>query len=94
MSTIQLGTIGPVTYITVAAYCFYFSYQTCVAYEAPGEGRVVSENVWSRTTGAHLTAIDGGSKEAKAKRVKHDEFERRLQAVLQKFERQEGAHER
>jgi len=32
---------------------------------------IVSENVWSRTTGKHLTQIDGGDKKS---RIPHDQF--------------------
>lgn len=36
----------------------YFSYSTPVAYFSPDEGFVISENVWSVTTGGHLNAIN------------------------------------
>jgi len=50
----------------------YFSYTTPVAFRTLETGLVVSENVWSRTTGKHLDWIDGGRKE----RVPHEEFQR------------------
>lgn len=63
----------------------WFSYETVVAFESPWTGRVVSENVWSRTTGKHLNAICSNH----AHRVDHttfqalyDEFERRLQLAF------------
>jgi hypothetical protein len=46
----------------------YFSYQTPVAFRLHGE-LVVSTNKWSATTARHLSAIDGGTPEARAARV-------------------------
>lgn len=40
----------------------YFSYQTLIAFRAPGYGLVVRQNDWSATTGKHLNYIDGGDK--------------------------------
>lgn len=37
----------------------HFSYETVVAFEAPGLGLIVSENIWSATTGKHINAIAG-----------------------------------
>ena len=48
----------------------YYSYATPVAFAVNGE-TTVSENVWSRTTGKHLTQIDGGDKKS---RIPHDQF--------------------
>lgn len=60
----------------------YFSYDTVVAFQAPGiPGIVVSENCWSTTTGKHLNWIDDGNKKA---RVKRAEFEHQLKSVLAK----------
>ena len=59
---------------------YYFSYETCIAFFAPGYGTVVSENVWSRTTGKHLNYID----EDKKRRVPHDVFEAKLNAAMGK----------
>jgi hypothetical protein len=36
----------------------------------------VCENVWSVTTGRHLTWIDGGTPEAKKKRVSYSDFQK------------------
>lgn len=54
---------------------FYFSYETMVGfYDAhTGETKVVN-NEWGTTTGKHLAAIDGGSKEAKSKRISIEEL--------------------
>lgn len=59
----------------------WFSYRTPIAFSYQGQ-RVVRVNDWSNTTGKHLTAIDGGGKEAKAARVTGAEFEAALLAVL------------
>lgn len=42
------------TEVRVGPVDLYFSYRTIVAFSAPGFGRVISENVWSQTTGKHL----------------------------------------
>lgn len=70
------------TQVVVNDLTLWFSYETVVAFRADGE-RVVSENVWSTTTGRHLASIDGGSKQAAKSRVPHAEFTRRLDATLE-----------
>ena len=50
----------------------FYSYATPVAFRQDGK-LFVSENVWSRTTGKHLTQIDGGDKKS---RIPHVEFEK------------------
>lgn len=62
----------------------WFSYETCVAFQAQGR-RVVSQNVWSNTTGRHLSEIDGGGKTAKAERIPHGEFTERLEALMNRI---------
>ncbi len=59
----------------------YFSYETCVGFYAPGEGMVISENMWSTTTGKHLNYWQSD----KSMRVKHDVFKEKLEAVLAKI---------
>jgi hypothetical protein len=54
---------------------FFFSYDTLVAVETAQGPVVVSENAWSTTSGKHINAIDGGTKEAKAKRLSRVDFE-------------------
>jgi hypothetical protein len=71
--------------VTVGDVDLYFSYETCVAFRAPGYGLVVSENVWGVTTGKHLTAIDGGSKERKAARMNNELFKSELTAMCAAF---------
>jgi hypothetical protein len=53
----------------------WFSYKTLVAFCRDGETIIVRENDWGPTTGKHLNAIDGGSKEAKKKRLSSQNFE-------------------
>lgn len=64
--------------VTVGNLDLYFSYQTVVAFRGD-DGLVVSENVWSVTTGKHLSMIDGGRK---AYRVPHDVFSAQLATAL------------
>ena len=51
----------------------FFSYETIVAFRADGCGLVVHQNDWSRTTGKHLTWIDGGGWRKK-ERVSDERF--------------------
>jgi hypothetical protein len=52
-----------------------------IAFEAPGEKRVVRENEWGPTTGKHLNAIDGGNKKG---RLSSEVFEVEFQKVMKK----------
>lgn len=54
----------------------FYSYQTPVAIQDENNILYVSQNYWSVSTGRHLTWIDGGSTEAKNKRLKNDVFEK------------------
>ena len=56
----------------------YFSYETPVAFEAPGHGLVVRENDWGNTTGKHLNWIDGGNHK---NRITGGKFKEQLQEV-------------
>lgn len=66
------------TIVRVMDATFYFSYETCVAFDTPEGEQVVSENVWSQTTGKHLNWINP----VKEKRVPHEEFARRYRALV------------
>ena len=66
------------TIVRVMGATFYFSYETCVAFDTPDGEQVVSENVWSQTTGEHLNWINP----VKEKRVPHEEFARRYRALV------------
>ena len=60
----------------------YFSYQTIVAFHHMGHMIVVSQNIWSNTTGHHLNELDGGEKED---RVSPDAFQKQLDEALERF---------
>ena len=63
--------LGPnQTLVTVGDVDLYFSYETCVAFRAPGLFLVVCENVWSTTTGKLLNEL----RPDKKRRTGHDEF--------------------
>ena len=78
---IEIEQIKPnFTKINIGTTTVWFSYDTPIAFRSSGE-RVVRENIWSTTTGKHLNYIDGGTKEAKARRLPSDEFDRALDAL-------------
>jgi hypothetical protein len=85
--TIDLPTGRPnFTRVDVGALTLWFSYNECMAFCISGHDKVVRVNDRAQTTGKHLNAIDGGSKEAKAARVTRVEFQRRFTlAVGQMF---------
>ena len=63
---------GKLTEVKIGKIVLYFSYETVVAfYDYNTHQQVVSENIWTNTTGKHLNAIDGGNKKS---RVEHDTF--------------------
>lgn len=66
--------------IDVGDVTFYFSYDTVVAYRAPGEGFVISENNWGPTTGKHLNFIS-----RTLPRIPYSEFKLKLGALLSKM---------
>lgn len=68
------------TCFTVGNLQVFFSYSTPVAFQH-NDRLVVRENDWSRTTGGHMNTIDGGSKEAKARRISGPEFKKALRAA-------------
>ena len=61
---------------------YYKSYQTIVAFKAPGHQLVVKENYWGPTTGKHLNWIDGGDKNS---RYDTEGFNKCLEIVKQKL---------
>lgn len=66
--------------IIVGPLILVFSYETCVAFAVSGEGWVVSENIWSKTTGKHLNQEVGFI--PKSQRIPNEEFRRRLGIIL------------
>lgn len=73
MATYELSRSqnGNLTRVYVGDLVLWFSYETIVAFHAPGGPRRVCENVWSQTTSKHLSEIDGGDKSS---RVPREEF--------------------
>ncbi len=59
--------------VQVGPIALWFSYQTVVAFRAPGYPQVVHDNVWGPTTGKHLNWIDGGDYK---NRVSSEDFQR------------------
>lgn len=80
MATIEISRSqnNNLTRLYMGNVVIWFSYETPVAFHIPGERRVVSENVWSNTTGRHLAEISPD----KSTRIPHDEFERRLGEIM------------
>ena len=70
MTTKYLNTTKSLRKESSFGFTTYYSYATPVAFVRYGK-LFVSENVWSRTTGKHLTQIDGGDKKS---RIPHDQF--------------------
>lgn len=58
----------------------FYSYKTIVAYRDIQDGLVCSKNVWSTTTGKHLTWIQPDKKA----RVENDQFKAMLDAALKR----------
>ena len=67
--------------ITIGGLDLYFSYETCVGFNSDliEEGDVISENIWSNTTGKFLNMLEGDHK----KRFPHDKFTDMLSNVLE-----------
>lgn len=66
--------------VRIGGLVIWFSYETPIAFSAPGErGWVVRENDWGPTTGKHLNYVQSPDY---APRVSGEEFEARLGAVI------------
>jgi hypothetical protein len=65
--------------VDLMGFTFWWSYETLVAFRVPGHPMVVHENVWTKTTGKHLTLIDGGRLK---ERVDADTFKRLLKELV------------
>lgn len=66
--------------VDIDTYTFYFSYETIVAYETPETGLVVSENIWSVTTGRHLNSLN-----SKEDRILNKEFDKQVTELMHKI---------
>lgn len=64
------------TYTTLDGDRFWFSYDTCIAFQVEGK-LTIMKNEWSNTTGKHLNAIDRD----KSKRVDREVFNKRLETL-------------
>ena len=62
-------------FVTVGPIELAFSYETVIAFDA-GEGWVMSENIWSTTTGKHINEVSRGP------RIDRADFEQRLEDML------------
>ena len=60
----------------------WFSYNTIIAFWTPDSGLVVSENVWSKTTGKHLNWLEPDKK----CRVSNDDFNAMLFSIMDRAE--------
>ena len=67
--------------VDLGKVCVWFSYETPVAFKEDKFHTIVRENVWGPTTGKHLNYIDGGDKEAKARRVSSEDFNAALKGL-------------
>ena len=65
--------------VNMGIFELYYSYETIVAFYDPKFGLVVSENIFSNTTGKHINAIEPNKKE----RLNREEFEHKLNAMLE-----------
>jgi hypothetical protein len=76
MPEIETSQNGKLTRVDIGEDTYWFSYTTCVAFRIGHDERiVVHENIWSDTTGRHLNEIDGGTPDARARRVPAELFE-------------------
>lgn len=75
---VGLVELGPHFHkVRIGNTLLWFSYETCVAFHGE-DGMVISENVWSKTTGKHLNYLSTDQ----SVRVPHTEFEARLKKAL------------
>lgn len=65
--------VNSLVFIDLQGNEFYFSYKTLVAFTHNGT-LYTHQNDWNTTTGKHLNWIDGGSNEAKSRRLNDKEF--------------------
>lgn len=78
--TVTIGTGA--TFVEIGPLTIWFSYAVPVAFQVGSEPRVISVNYGGNGTGAHINLIDRD----KSKRVKREEFEARLNEVVEKVE--------
>lgn len=54
---IQTECNGNLVTVNLGYATLWFSYNTMIAFHFAGQKKVVSENVWSKTTGKHLNML-------------------------------------
>lgn len=64
--------------VSIGDLDLYFSYEAVVAFRARGISLIVSENIWSATTGKHINAIAGKG----YPRLPREKFREMLKEVL------------
>lgn len=74
---------GKMNTVTIGELRITFSYST-VIHVADAQDSIIRDNAWGPTTGKHLNSLDGGSKDAKAKRLDAEEFGKRQAAILKR----------
>lgn len=74
--------------IEIGGLALWFSYNTLIAFQEPGEPVVVSENCWGPTTGKHLGMVPGGNR--KEERLYRDAFEERAGDLLDRIDIRKG----
>ena len=85
MSTIQLRRAKrntPATSVNIFGVWVYFSYDTPVGCNPPGEPSFQRKNVWGPTTGRHLN--EWGFNTPGVEKLDEDEFTRRMDLAIYK----------
>ena len=67
--------------VSVGNLTLNFSYNTVIAFNSPFSGFVISQNIWSVTTGRHLNEISPD----KNIRIPNEEFNQKLSEVLKHY---------
>lgn len=67
--------------VTIGDLILYYSYNTVVAFRDGNKPLVISQNIWSNTTGRHLNWINPD----KTVRIPNDEFEDTLSRTLRQY---------
>ncbi len=80
MSALGRGNNGK--WIEIGELELFVSYNTVIAFRTPKTGLVARENDWSTTTGGHMSAVPGNSKED---RISGSEFEKRYNEMLESY---------
>jgi len=82
MSLVEIRREGKMTKLRLGSLWLCFSYDEPIAFERIGAPCVVRDLKYSHTTSRHIASIDGGSPEARARRLSDEEFFYRLEQAL------------